>query len=205
MAFVFLISKNIIIFFFSLFIIYIIPNIFNHLSDGTSLLQLPLQNIQGQLLQQQPEIDYIKYHLQSDFIKEFEVPIDNNTVGLKGITTDSKNNVWFYYNTNTSSAIIEFNPFNNTFTKYPIVKKTNVDNALTNLADGQIIYDKIRNLIWFSDARTNSLGRLNITDKQISGIGLDTSAIDNSVQTKMHHNIATNDIVEKESMTLMQH
>jgi hypothetical protein len=39
----------------------------------------------------------------------------------------------------------------------------------------------------------------------ISGIGLDTSAIDNSVQTKMHHNTATNDIVEKESMTLMQH
>ena len=39
----------------------------------------------------------------------------------------------------------------------------------------------------------------------ISGIGLDTSAIDNSVQTKMHHNTATNNTVEKESMTMMQH
>ena len=43
-----------------------------------------------------------------------------------------------------SSAIIEFNPVNNTFTKYPISKKTNVDNAITNLAGGQIIYDETK-------------------------------------------------------------
>ena len=85
---------------------------------------MPIKNIQGQLQQQQT--DYVKYHYQSDFIKEFEIPIDNNETGLKGITTDSKNNVWFYHNTNTSSVIIEFNPINKTFTKYPIVKKTNV-------------------------------------------------------------------------------
>jgi hypothetical protein len=39
----------------------------------------------------------------------------------------------------------------------------------------------------------------------ISGVGLDTSATDNSDQTMMHHDIATNDTVEKESMTVMQH
>ena len=39
----------------------------------------------------------------------------------------------------------------------------------------------------------------------ISGVGLDTSATDNSVQTMMHHDTATNDTVEKESMTMMQH
>ena len=113
------------------------------------------------------EIDYIKYEYQSDFIKEFEVTGINNERGLKGITTDSENNVWFYHNTNTSSAVIEFNPLNKTFTKYPIVKNTNVDNAITNLAGGQIIYDKTRNLIWFSDARTNSLGKINLVDKPI--------------------------------------
>jgi virginiamycin B lyase len=134
--------------------------------EEKSLFNSLIQNIQGQL-QQQPEIDYIKYEYQSDFIKEFEVTGINNETGLKGITTDSENNVWFYHNTNTSSAIIEFNPINKTFTKYPIIKKTNVDNAITNLAGGQIIFDKTRNLIWFSDARTNSLGKLNVIDKQI--------------------------------------
>jgi len=40
----------------------------------------------------------------------------------------------------------------------------------------------------------------------ISGIGLDnTSSTDNSFQTMMHHDTATNDTVEKESMTMMQH
>ena len=61
----------------------------------------------------------------------------------------------FYHNTNTSSVIIEFKPVNKTFTRYPMSKK-NVDNAITNLAGGQLIFDKTRNLIWFSDARTNS-------------------------------------------------
>jgi virginiamycin B lyase len=135
---------------------------------------LLFQNIHGQLQQQQ--IDFVKYQYQSDFINEFKIPlIDNNETGLKGITTDSKDNVWFYHNTNTSSTIIEFNPFNNTFTKYPIVKKTNVDNAITNLAGGQIIYDETRDLIWFSDARTNSLGKLNITDKEIDLYNIPTN------------------------------
>ena len=134
---------------------------------------MPIQNIQGQLQQQQT--DYVKHEYQSDFIKEFEIPIINNEIGLKGITTDSENNVWFYHNTNTSSSIIEFNPVNKTFTNYPIAKKTNVDNAITNLAGGQLIFDKTRNLVWFSDARTNSLGKLNITDKQIDLYNIPTS------------------------------
>ena len=159
-------KKNIIIFFFSIFILYTILNVFNNLSEANSLFQLPIQNIQGQL--QQLQTDYIKYQYQSDYIKEFEIsPIINET-GLKGITTDSKNNVWFFHNTNTSSAIIEFNPVNNTFTKYPITKKTNVDNAITNLAGGQLTFDETRNSIWFSDARTNSLGMLNLVNKKMN-------------------------------------
>jgi hypothetical protein len=128
MTFPLLPLKNIITFLFSSFILYNLLNILNHLSQETSLLQLPIQNIQGQL--QQPQTDYIKYEYQSDYIKEFEISQIVNETGLKGITIDSKNNAWFFHNTNTSSAIIEFNPVNNTFIKYPITKKTNVDNAI---------------------------------------------------------------------------
>ena len=136
--------KHIITVLFSFFILYNILNIYNFLFVEKSLYQLPIQNIQGQLQQQ---TDYIKYQYKSDFIEEFDIPIDNNETGLKGITTDSKNNVWFYHNSNTSSTIIEFNPSNKTFIKYPIVKETIVDNAITNLAGGQIIFDKTRDLI----------------------------------------------------------
>ena len=158
--------NKMIIFFFSIFIIYNIPNLYSYVLDDKFLFQLPIQNIQGQLQQQQT--DYIKYHYQSNFIKEFEIPIINNERGLKGITTDSKNNVWFYHNTNTTSTIMEFNPTNNTFTKYSISKKTNVDNAITNLAGGQLIFDEKRNSIWFSDARTNSLGIINLINKKMN-------------------------------------
>ncbi len=130
--------------FFSIFILSNISIFLIYLPIGEFPFNVSIKNIQGQLQQQQT--DYIKYQYQSDLIKEFEIPIDNNETGLKGITTDSKDNVWFYYNTNTSSTIIEFNTVNNTFTKYPILKKTNVDNAITNLAGGQIIYDKTRNI-----------------------------------------------------------
>src|SRR5687768_265453 len=166
MTFPLLPLKNIITFLFSIFILYNLLNILNHLAQENSLLQLPIQNIQGQL--QQPQTDYIKYEYQSNYIKEFEVsPIINET-GLKGITTDSKNNVWFFHNTNTSNAIIEFNPVNKIFTKYPISQKTNVDNAITNLAGGQLTFDETRNSIWFSDARTNSLGMINLVNKKMN-------------------------------------
>ena len=81
-------KKNILIFFFYIFVLYNIPDIFNHLLEEKSPFHLPIQNIQGQLQPQQT--DYIKYQYQSDFIKEFEIPISNNETGLKGITTDSK-------------------------------------------------------------------------------------------------------------------
>ena len=159
-------KKNILIFVFSIFILYNTLNILNHFSQKNFLPPLPLQNLQGQL--QQPLTDYVKYQYQNDYIKEFEISRIVNETGLKGITTDSKNNVWFFHNTNTSSAIIEFNPVNNTFTKYPISKKTNVDNAITNLAGGQLTFDETRNSIWFSDARTNSLGMINLVNKKMN-------------------------------------
>ena len=159
-------KKNIILFLFSIFILYNIPNLLNYLYGDKFRVDLLVKNIQGQL--QQPQTEYIKYQYQSDYIKEFEISQIVNGTGLKGITTDSKNNLWFFHNTNTSSAIIEFNPVNNTFTKYPIYKKTNVDNAITNLAGGQLTFDETRNSIWFSDARTNSLGMINLANKKMN-------------------------------------
>src|SRR5687767_11944484 len=96
--------KSIIIFVFSIFVLYNIPNLLNYLSGDEFRFDISVKNIQGQL--QQPQNDYIKYHYQSNFIKEFEISqIRNNETGLKAIITDSKNNVWFFHNTNTSSAI----------------------------------------------------------------------------------------------------
>ena len=36
------------------------------------------------------------------------------------------------------------------------------DNPVINLAGGQLIYDQKRNSIWFTDARINALGSLDI-------------------------------------------
>jgi len=102
----------------------------------------------------------------SNFIKEFKIPI--NEKGLKGIATDSEGNAWFYHQTNKTSTMIKYNPENNTFDSYPIEGKTVTDNTVINLAGRQIIFDERRNSIWFTDARTNSIGSLNINSGKIA-------------------------------------
>ena len=80
--------------------------------------------------------------------------------GLKGITTDSQGNPWFYHQTNKTSTIMKFNLANNTFSSYPVEGKTVTDNPVINLAGGQMIYDEKRNSIWFTDARVNAIGNI---------------------------------------------
>jgi virginiamycin B lyase len=104
--------------------------------------------------------DLVTYTTQSNFIKEFKVPLKE--LGLKGITTDADENVWFYHSTNQSSTILVLNITTQQFKQYAIEAKTLVDTALVNLAGGQIVYDNTRNAIWFTDARTNSIGNLDI-------------------------------------------
>ena len=104
--------------------------------------------------------DLVTYNRQSSFIKEFPVPFIER--GLKGITTDSEGNAWFYHSTNKSSTIIKFDVVTNKFTQYNVKGNTTVDNFIINLAGGQILYDNSRNVIWFTDARTNSIGKLDI-------------------------------------------
>lgn len=109
--------------------------------------------------------ELVTYQKQSNFIHEFPVPLLEER-GLKGITTDSQGNAWFYHSTNATSMIVKMNPTNETFTSYPIEGNTITDTAVINLAGGQILYDQNRNTIWFTDARINSLGRINV-DKGI--------------------------------------
>lgn len=109
--------------------------------------------------------DLVTYSTRSNFIKEFKVPLEE--LGLKGITTDTDENVWFYHSTNQSSTILLLNTTTQQFEQYMIDGKTSADPAIINLAGGQITYDNTRNTIWFTDARTNSIGHLDIKSGKI--------------------------------------
>jgi streptogramin lyase len=110
---------------------------------------------------------FVTYQKQSNFIHEFNLPASVDQHGLKGITTDSQGNPWFYDQTNKSSMIMKYTLANNTFSSYPVEGKTMADNPVINLAGGQLIYDQKRNSIWFTDARINALGSFNIQSGKI--------------------------------------
>jgi hypothetical protein len=121
--------------------------------------------------------DMITYHKQSSFIKEFEIPINIKELGPKGITTYREGNAWFYHGTNKSSAIIKLNPQNENFTQYKVGGNTVVDNAVINLAGGQLVFDNSSNILWFTDARTNSIGKLNISNGRVELVNVLMCAI----------------------------
>ena len=118
--------------------------------------------------------DMITYNKQSNFIKEFKIPNNLQELGLKGIATDSQGNAWFYHATNKTSTIIKFDPENENFTQYNVGRNTVVDNAIINLAGGQLIFDNERGVIWFTDARTNSIGKLDTRDGKIELVNIPT-------------------------------
>jgi streptogramin lyase len=116
------------------------------------------------MAQQSSNPNYVTYEKRSNFIKEFKIPI--NEKGLKGIATDSEENVWFYHATSNGSMIIKMSKGHN-FTKYRIPGNTTVDTAVINLAGGQLLFDNTSNVIWFTDARTNSLGKFDVKSNEI--------------------------------------
>jgi virginiamycin B lyase len=121
--------------------------------------------------------ELVTYNRPSNFIKEFEIPIIEEH-GLKGITTDTEGNAWFYHSTNKTSTIIKLeleNKNNNkTFTSYNVEGNTVVDNPIINLAGGQLVFDNGRNLVWFTDARTNSIGKLDVKNEKMQLINIPT-------------------------------
>jgi streptogramin lyase len=118
--------------------------------------------------------DMVTYNKQSNFIKEFDIPNNIQELGLKGITTDSNANAWFYHATNKTTNIIKLEPENRNFTQYNVEGNTVVNNAIINLAGGQLIFDNKRSTIWFTDTRTNSIGKLDTRDGKIELVSIPT-------------------------------
>lgn len=106
------------------------------------ILSYTFKHVNAQVLG--PE-DLVTYSTRSNFIKEFKVPLEE--LGLKGITTDTDENVWFYHSTNQSSTILLLNITTQQFEQYMIDGKTSADPAIINLAGGQIAYDDTRDAI----------------------------------------------------------
>lgn len=125
------------------------------------------------LAQQSPTQNYVTYEKQSNFVKEFKIPI--NDKGLKGLTTDSEQNVWFYHATSNGSLIMKMSKEGANFTKYTIPGNTTMDSAIINLAGGQLLFDNASNVIWFTDARTNSLGKFDIESNKIELFSIPTN------------------------------
>ncbi len=113
-------------------------------------------------LSAQPSIDqnFVTYEKESNFVKEFKIPVSEK--GLNGITSDSHGNVWIHYSTNESSTVFKISKDGNNVTRYPIHGETLSDDPVIKLAGGQMLFDINSNAVWFTDARTNSLGKLNI-------------------------------------------
>ena len=124
--------------------------------------------------QQSSNQNYVTYEKRSNFIKELKIPINERERGLKGIATDSEENVWFYHATSNGSMIMKMSKGHN-FTKYSIPGNTRVDTAIINLAGGQLLFDNTSNGIWFTDARTNSLGKLDIKSNKIELFSIPTN------------------------------
>ena len=116
--------------------------------------------------------EFITYSKKSNFIKEIPIPIDD--FGLRGITTDKNGNAWIYHATQNASSIFKFDPVTEKFLHFDILKKTNTKDVIVNLSGGHIIYDESRNMMWFTDARTNSIGKFNIENQQMDTINIPT-------------------------------
>lgn len=123
-----------------------------------------LANAQQQQQQQPITLkDLVTYNRQSSFMKEFAIPLAER--GLKGVATDSQGNAWFYHSTNKTSTIVKLEMIYKKFSQYYIGGNTTVDDFIINLAGGQLLFDDSRNTLWFTDARTNSIGKLDIAAK----------------------------------------
>jgi len=117
--------------------------------------------------------DMVTYNKQSNFIKEFQIPMKE--LGLKGIVIDSQVNAWFYHSTNKTSTIMKLESETEKFTTYDIQGKTIVETPIINLAGGQLVFDNARNVIWFTDARTNSIGKLDTQNGKIELVKIPTT------------------------------
>ncbi|AFU57630.1 putative virginiamycin B lyase [Candidatus Nitrososphaera gargensis Ga9.2] len=109
--------------------------------------------------------ELVTYEKDSSFIREY--PLDVEQPGLRGVTTDSEGNVWAIYSTNKTTTIIRLEPQSGKLTEYHVGGDTQADDAVINLAAGQLTFDRLRNVVWFTDARTNSIGKLDLANNKV--------------------------------------
>lgn len=129
------------------------------------ILLMHLSSFQYSFAQQFTINDMVKFTEHSNFIKEFQIPLKE--IGLGGITTDPNGDVWFDHSTNKTSTIIKMELSSGKFTQYDVVGNTVSDTPVINLAKGQLVFDNARNVLWFTDARTNSVGKLDVKSGKI--------------------------------------
>lgn len=110
-------------------------------------------------------VELVTYEKHSSFIKEFPIPLKER--GLRGITTDAEGNAWFVHSTNKTSSIFRLEPESGKFIQYPVTGETVADDPVINIAAAQLVFDKKREAIWFTDARVNSLGKLDKASGQL--------------------------------------
>ncbi len=116
--------------------------------------------------------DFVTYSKQSNFIKE--IPLPTEEFGLRGITTDNNGNPWMYYATQDTSSIFKFDVTTEKFSEYAITEMTKTNDLIINLSGGNIVYDELRNYVWFTDARTNTIGKFIIDDEKTQLIEIPT-------------------------------
>ncbi len=116
--------------------------------------------------------DFVTYSKQSNFIKE--IPLPTEEFGLRGITTDNNGNPWMYYATQDTSSIFKFDVATEKFSEYAITEMTKTNDLIINLSGGNIVYDELRNYVWFTDARTNTIGKFIIDDEKTQLIEIPT-------------------------------
>ena len=109
--------------------------------------------------------ELVTYEKDSSFIQEFSLSLEQP--GLRGIATDSEGNVWSLHSTNKTTMLIRLEPESGKFIEYPVKGETAANDAVINLAAGQLAFDNIRNAIWFTDARTNSIGKLELASGNV--------------------------------------
>ncbi|MGH9909464.1 MAG: virginiamycin B lyase family protein [Nitrososphaerales archaeon] len=102
----------------------------------------------------------VYYTKASLYVKEYNVPTTDSDI--RGIAVDNKGDVWFYQ-TNASS-VARFIPSNGAFIQYATNSPLIAKQSVVNLAGGQITFDGNGN-VWFTDARSNSIGKI----ERISG------------------------------------
>lgn len=134
------------------------------------LLSFHVQPVNSQIQQPLTPENYVIYTNENPYIKEFQIPIIEER-GLRGITTDEKGNPWVYYSTNSTSSIIEYDVSSAKFNSFGVTGETKVDSPVINLAAGQLVFSDDSTL-WFTDSRTNSIGRL--SDGKIDLISIPT-------------------------------